>query len=347
MPFLVWGTRPKAIDLGPAGTDGCPACGVQRPFRWRLTYRLNHAYYVFGFVTRKEYLRLCEVCGRGEPYPAASLEPSLGKSPIPWMERYGCLAALGGVAGLILLAAGLQLAGPRPRNVPRLVEAVGRGDAAALARLRSEAEAGDVPSEEALVDLYRTGAGVPRDPAEAFRWATKAAEGGSAGAQHALGAMYELGSGTGVDYAKAMTWYRKADAAHVAAAANSIGTLVLRGLGVPADAAEAVRWFRKAADAGDAAGGFNLAMRYLDGQGVDPDPAEARRRLEKVAAIGGQDPETRTVVALARFQLGRLHEEGIGGEKDPVRALHLYEEASPANEDARLALARLKERLSR
>lgn len=345
MPILIWGTSPKTVDLGPAGNGECPTCGLERPFRWRLQYQLNHVYYVFGFVSKKKYLLACEVCGRGEPQPAAKIEASLGKSVVPFMERFGCLMAAGGLAAIVLL---LGLVGffREPRNIPDLTARVGRGDAAALGRLRSEAEAGDTPSQEALMDIYRTGAGVARDEAEAFRWARLAAEAGDARAQHTLGAMYELGRGVPADAAKALELYTKADAQHVAQAANNIGALHYRGLGVKQDAVEAVRWFRKAAEAGDGAGALNLALRLLAGEGGAADPAEARRWLEKAAGASGTDDESLTVVAVARYTLGRLYEDGLGVEKDLVKALNLYGEAAPRNEDARRGYERLRARLT-
>ena len=345
MPILIWGTSPKLVDLGPAGSGECPTCGLERPFRWQLRYRVHHVYYAFGFVSGKRYLRACEICGRGEPQPPAEVEASIGKNVIPFLERLGCLAVAGGLAAIVVL---LGLVGffREPRNIPDLTAKVGRGDAAALARLRAEAGSGDVPSQEALMDIYRTGAGVARDEAEAFRWARLAAEAGNARAQHELGAMYELGRGAPADVAKALDWYTKADAQHVAQAANNIGALHYRGLGVKQDAGEAVRWFRKAAEAGDGAGALNLAARLLAGEGVAADPAEARRWLEKAAGATGTDDESLTVVAVARYTLGKVYEEGIGVEKDLVKALQLYGDAAPRNEDARRGFERLKARLS-
>ncbi len=346
MPILIGGTSPKLVDLGPAANGECSNCGLERPFRWQLRYDVHHIYYAFGFVSGKRYLRACEICGCGEPQPAAQIEASLGKSVIPFLDRFGLLTVVGGLAAVVLLLVLLRLWGPEPRNVPELTARVGRGDAKALARLLSEAGSGDVPSQEALMNIYRTGAGVPRDQVEAFGWALRAAEAGNARAQHGLGAMYELGRGTPVDAAKALEWYTKADAQRVAASANSIGALHYRGFGVKADAAEAVRWFRKAAEAGDAPGALNLAGRLLAGEGAAADPVEARRWLERAAEATGTDDETLTVVSVARYTLGKVYEEGNGVEKDLVKALHFYGEAAPRNEDARRDYERLKARLS-
>ena len=158
--------------------------------------------------------------------------------------------------------------------------------------------------------------------------------------------MYEWGKGTAVDPGLAVEWYRKAASQGNAGAANSLGAAYLRGVGVPADVAQAVAWFEKAAKGGDVPGQFNLAMRYFNGDGVAADPAEARRWLERAAGAVGEDATTRSVVASSKQELGVLYEEGLGVEKDLVKALRYYDEARELNEDARLNFERLKARLN-
>ena len=132
----------------------------------------------------------------------------------------------------------------------------------------------------------------------------------------------------------------------MAASANSLGALAFRGLAGPLDKAEGVRWFRKAADTGYAPACFNLAMRYLQGDGIAADPAEARRLLERAIAATVYDGQTKEVAAGSRFELGLLYETGAGGPQDVVKALRLFEEASPDNEEARQSFERLKAKLA-
>ncbi len=348
MAILIWGTRAKSVDLGPAGSWPCPNCGQDRPFRNVLRYQLNHLYYVLGFVSRRKYLRVCEVCGRGEELQPSAVAAAGLPSPIPWLERFGCLGAAAAVAALILGAIGLSLLGPGPRDVPDLMDRARRGETAALERLRQEAEGGDVPSQEALSDLYlgAPGSQVARNDAEAFHWARAVAERGTAAAQHRVGWMYESGMGTARDYGEAMRWYRKAAAQGLAASANSVAALYLRGLGVPPNPQEAVRWFRQAAEGGDPGASFNLAMRYWQGQGVAADFGQARRWLERAVAATGTDDQTRSVVADANFELGVLYENGWGVQRDAVKALHAYEAAMSRNDEARQSFERLKAKLA-
>lgn len=346
MSILIWGRRPKTLALAAAGERRCERCGLAREHTFVVDYTLNHLYYIFGFVSGRRVACRCTVCGQAR---AEALDPAIelrGRTAIPPWERFGCLGLGLGLAALMLLAIAWSLFGKEPRNVPDLMARVQRGETAAFARLEAEAGAGDLPSQLALAQILRDGLGVPADAERAFHWAKSAAEQGSAPAQLALGVMFELGKGTTADAAAAADWYRKAAEQGSAGAANSLGAAYLRGVGVPADAAQAVFWFGKAARAGDAPGQFNLAMRYFNGEGVAADPVEARRWLEKAAAAAGDDATTQVVVASSQQELGVLYEEGLGVEKDLVKALHYYEAARERNEDARLNFERLKARLN-
>lgn len=346
MSILIWGSRPKAVALAAAGDRRCERCGLMRPHTFVVDYTFNHLYYIFGFVSGRRIACRCTVCGQPS---TEALDPALelrGRAAIPVLERFGCLGLGGGLVALVLLAVAWSHFGPQPRNVPDLLARVQRGEAAAMARLEAEAQRGDLPSQLALAQILRDGLGVAPDPARAFLWARKAAEQGSDAAQLAVGVMYEFGQGTPADAAAAAGWYRKAADQGNAGAANSLGAAYLRGVGVPADAAQAVSWFQRAAEGGDAPGQFNLAMRYFNGEGVAADPAAARRWLEKSAAAVGEDATTRSVVASSKQELGVLYEEGLGVEKDLVKALRYYDEARALNEDARLNFERLKARLN-
>lgn len=346
MSLVIWGQRAQSIVLGPAGTLPCPRCGQPRPFNDVLEYRVNHLYYVLGFASGKRMVRLCSVCGHGQQLDPASPEAIAATAKIPWLERFGCLGALLGVAAVVLLFAIALWRAPAPRNVPALFAAARGGDAVALARLRSEAAAGDVPSQEALVDFYMA-PGLSQSWSEAFAWAKRAADKGDARSQHSIGYMYESGNGTALDYVRAMASYRQAAAQGTAASANSIGALYMRGLGVPADHHEAVNWFRKAAEGGDTTACFNLAMRYLNGDGIEANPQETRRWLEEALTAAGQGDGALSLEADAKYELGLLYENGTGVDKDVVKALQLYAEASARNDEARRRLEELKARLTR
>jgi len=151
-----------------------------------------------------------------------------------------------------------------------------------LGILAEEAEQGDADAQFMLGNLYDTGAGVPRDLAQAaacFRKAAeqyrKAAEKGDAHAQAGLGDLYREGHGVPRDYTQAAFWLRKAAEQGDAEAQFSLGDLYYSGRGVSQDYTQAAAWFRKAAEQGYAAAQSMLGYLYLDGQGVPQDYAEA------------------------------------------------------------------------
>ena len=77
------------------------------------------------------------------------------------------------------------------------------GDIKALKPL---AQKGDVSAQSHLGFMYSTGAGVPKDDAEAINWVRKAAEQGDVSAQSELGRMYADGVGVPKDDAGAYKW---------------------------------------------------------------------------------------------------------------------------------------------
>src|SRR6185295_5932675 len=166
MSILIWGQRTKRIDLGLSEVAPCTVCEQDRTFRTVLQYQLNHLYYILGFVSNKQAYRLCDVCGRGFALDTAVVEAAVGKSRIPFLDRFGCLGALGGIVGLVLLGVLFATFSKPPRNIPDLLGRAGRNDPSAYARLREEAAEDDVPSQEALVQLLAPSQN-PEEKAEA------------------------------------------------------------------------------------------------------------------------------------------------------------------------------------
>ncbi len=94
-----------------------------------------------------------------------------------------------------------------------------------------------------------------------------------------------------------------------------IGAIYFRGRGVKAAPEEGLRWYRRAAEAGDPG-----ALTFLSGFQQDAGRyAEARAMLEDAAAQG---------YTRARIQLGYMHDQGLGGNRDPRRARAYFEQAA-------------------
>jgi TPR repeat protein len=98
-----------------------------------------------------------------------------------------------------------------------------------------------------------------------------------------------------------------------------LALLYLDGEGVAKDPAEARVWMRSAAQRGSEAAQFELGWFLADGIGGAPDPVEARTWYERAAAHGHRR---------AMNELGRLCLKGRGGPVDYLRAYQLFRQAS-------------------
>lgn len=101
--MLVWGSKSGVADLGSQGNRHCPVCERDRTFRLMLQYKASHLWYVFKWVSEKQYAVVCEVCHRGEKLVAQLVEAKLGKPDIPTTSGRAWIAIVAAVAGLLVL----------------------------------------------------------------------------------------------------------------------------------------------------------------------------------------------------------------------------------------------------
>ncbi|MGL4232601.1 MAG: hypothetical protein ACRCWJ_14655 [Casimicrobium sp.] len=99
--MLIWGSYGKVSDLGHAETKHCETCEKERPFKLMLQYKVHHIWYLFKWVSSKQYLLLCDVCQRGAKLETKLVEPTLAKNPIPYSSRYGWTFLVGLIAVFI------------------------------------------------------------------------------------------------------------------------------------------------------------------------------------------------------------------------------------------------------
>lgn len=100
--MIIWGSGGNVVNLGQVEPRRCETCERDRPFNLILRYRYAHLYYLFGWVTEKKYLFLCDICSRGWELDDKKIEATLQKVPIPFLHRFGGLAGLAVVACVIL-----------------------------------------------------------------------------------------------------------------------------------------------------------------------------------------------------------------------------------------------------
>jgi hypothetical protein len=111
---LVWGSKSGVMDLGPQGSKPCPVCERERGFRLMLQYKVSHLWYVFKWLSDKQYGLVCEVCNRGDKLATQAVEAKLGKPKIPASSSKAWIFVVAVLAGMVILAA-IQ----GPRNVER------------------------------------------------------------------------------------------------------------------------------------------------------------------------------------------------------------------------------------
>ncbi len=124
--MLIWGSRTESKDMGPVETKPCPTCEKERAFHLIAQYRLHHIWYLFKWVSQREYLQLCEVCRRGTAVEKASPLMAKAKSAIPTYHRYSwaIIPALIGAMAMV----GFAASGDRSARNAELIAAPRSGD---------------------------------------------------------------------------------------------------------------------------------------------------------------------------------------------------------------------------
>ncbi len=153
---------------------------------------------------------------------------------------------------------------------------------------KQAADKGYAKSMCALGNLYITGRGVPKDPAQGASLCLMGAKAGNADAQ------------------------------------TDLGNLYLQGLGVPRDMVQARYWYEKAAASGQRNAEFILAKIYWNGSGVAADPARAAVLMESSFKHGRFD----AAGVLASWAMARWKSGSAGGDPDALdEAIAWYQEA--------------------
>jgi hypothetical protein len=96
--MIIWGSKGEVADLGPRESKQCPTCERERTFKLMLQYKVRHVWYVFKWITDKQYALVCDVCHRGQQLVTKTVEEKIGKPPIPFMSRWGWTFLVGLVA---------------------------------------------------------------------------------------------------------------------------------------------------------------------------------------------------------------------------------------------------------
>lgn len=104
------------MNLGFLDERLCETCAKTQPFGLTLTYKYFHLYWIFRWVTKRQYWLVCPVCEHGWELETKATEAALPKSSIPLWDRYG-LVALGALVA-VGIAVGIANAVPSVERDP-------------------------------------------------------------------------------------------------------------------------------------------------------------------------------------------------------------------------------------
>lgn len=180
----------------------------------------------------------------------------------------------------------------------------------------------ELGSEDALVDIgvcYMRGLGVQKDIEKGSKIITECYERKLPHAYQAYGRILELGEGVDRDYEKALECYIKATEYGEARAFSNVGDMYLHGKGCERSVPKAMEAFRKGHRYGDTLSSANLGLIYLYGMfDIEKNYGLAFDYLTRAVSDGN-------VPSYAR--LAKCYAEGLGCEKDVMKADELYSKA--------------------
>ena len=107
--MIVWGSGGDIVEVQSEGKQECPNCECKRRFSLLLRYEYTHVYFIFAFVTSRQYFVTCDVCNQGYKVKRKDVEAELERIPIPFMRRFGCLVGLGTILCFFILSFGSVL----------------------------------------------------------------------------------------------------------------------------------------------------------------------------------------------------------------------------------------------
>lgn len=152
------------------------------------------------------------------------------------------------------------------------------------------------------------------------------AKSGDAGAQNDLGCAYGSGDGVEKNFQTAFSWFMRSAEQGNMYAQHNVGLYYKNGTAVKKDISLAVQWYEKSASQGFAKAAFALGEIYE--KGYQPN---TRERVLLINSFTANPQEAfywyrkaSGYHEMARFNLARCYELGIGTEKNLHYAMHLY-----------------------
>lgn len=137
------------------------------------------------------------------------------------------------------------------------------------------AEEGDLTAQALLAIMYYDGSEIPKNYAEAFRWAQNPAKHGNIAAQYLIGSMYYYGLGVEKNYFFALNWLENPATKGLHSAELLVGSIYYNGLGVSKDSYKAFNFLINSAEKGNNLAQSLVGIMYMSGDGVLKDFIQA------------------------------------------------------------------------
>ena len=192
------------------------------------------------------------------------------------------------------IATAIKFCGVASAKSRRAMYQLGRAYAAnrqmpeAIGAFRKAADKGSTSAMVELGVLLATGAGVPKDEAQARKLFERAAEAGNPRGVSNLAALSGNG-GAPSDPAQARAMLTRAAEANSAEAQYQLGLMVAEGVGGPKDDVAARALFEKAAAQGLAGALERMGAFAESGRGGEKDTGAAKAYYEQAAALGNEE----------------------------------------------------------
>lgn len=92
--FIIYGTRRGEAEIGDMGLKRCDECDRETPFTALVQYTYFHIWYLFSFLTGRDYYLRCTGCGSMLSTDAATVRERHAGDNIPFLHRNGALLVL-------------------------------------------------------------------------------------------------------------------------------------------------------------------------------------------------------------------------------------------------------------
>lgn len=103
--MIVYGSGGGQAVMGDAGKHACPSCKQDGNFSARVNYKYFHIWYLFSFLTGREYIVQCDNCGHSAGIDAATIKKQFPKDGIPFIRKRGWMLVAGVVAVFLAMGA--------------------------------------------------------------------------------------------------------------------------------------------------------------------------------------------------------------------------------------------------